>query len=444
MRLPRSPLQTRCLHTGVSLLLASQCFLGALPGLAEPVALEGAPAAVEQPASTLQAAMPPAAVAPPATASASALQGLMSLEDARQLGSLQMLGSLPSDEKVALRKVSEVNSQLKDKGALKILKSGQKYAESGADPETQMLDTAVLRQAEGRFTLLIDELAPTFAGGYANRANVRVALKDYAGAAADYESALRLSPLADDAWVNWLNRGSVLLAAGEAERALPDLQRAVELSKAAAAQGANQAERLTLLARGSALHSLGRYQQAVADYGAVVVKDPNKVDPFWLRRARRGQSALARSSPCWPPAAPAVCPLLHGSSASAGRGQVTGRPATGSAARASRLQNARHHRLWPPRYGLELYQLGQPQEALGYIRRVAAKFDIEPESQLALYFATASAGGERGATEALRLWTIAPSSVKEAAAGMDFDQRQWPPAAVEKAKAFLAVVTAVQ
>ena len=35
----------------------------------------------------------------------------------------------------------------------------------------------MLRQAEGRFTLLIDELAPTFAGGYANRANVRVALK---------------------------------------------------------------------------------------------------------------------------------------------------------------------------------------------------------------------------------------------------------------------------
>ena len=68
-------------------------------------------------------------------------------------------------------------SQLKDKGALKILKSGQDYAERGADPETQMLDPTVLRQAEGRFTLLIDELAPTFAGGYANRANVRVALK---------------------------------------------------------------------------------------------------------------------------------------------------------------------------------------------------------------------------------------------------------------------------
>lgn len=94
------------------------------------------------------------------------------------------------------------------------------------------------------------------------------------------------------------------------------------------------------------------------------------------------------------------------------------------------------------RYGLELYQLGQAQEALGYIRRVAAKFDIEPESQLALYMATATAGGDRGAAEALRLWTIAPASVKEAAAAVDFAQRQWPPAAEKAAKAFLAVVTA--
>jgi len=332
---------------------------------------------VEQPDISSPTVVQPAAVAPPASAS-SALQGLMSLEQVRQLSALQDMGALPSDEKVALRKVSITNSQLKDKGALKVFKSGQGYAERGADPETQVFDAGVLRQAEGRFTLLIDELAPTFAGGYANRANVRVALKDYEGAVADYEAALRLSPLADDAWINWLNRGSTLLAAGQPERALPDLQRAVELSKTAAAQGANQAEKLTLLARGSALHALGRYQLAAGDYGACVTKDPNRVEPFWLR------------------------------------------------------------------YGLELYQMGNGQEALGYIRRVAAKFDLEPESQLALYFTTASAGGERGAAEALRLWNIAPSSVKEAATNVDFAQRQWPPAAEEKAKEFLAVVTAVQ
>ena len=87
-------------------------------------------------------------------------------------------------------------------------------------------------------------------------------------------------------------------------------------------------------------------------------------------------------------------------------------------------------------------QLGQTQDALGYIRRVAKKFDIEPESQLALYMATATAGGERDAAEALRLWTVAPASVKEAAAAVDFAQRQWPPAAEKAARAFLAVVTA--
>ena len=195
MRLRLPPLQARCLQTGVSLLLASQCLFGALPGVAEPLALAGAPAAVEQLASTSQAAMPPAAAAPaPGSASQSALQGLMSLEQARQLSALQDTGSLPSDEKVALRKASVANSQLKDKGALKILKSGQDYAERGADPETQMLDPAVLRQAEGRFTLLIDELAPTFAGGYANRANVRVALKVSLALALSLAQSLALSP----------------------------------------------------------------------------------------------------------------------------------------------------------------------------------------------------------------------------------------------------------
>ena len=113
MRVPRSPLETRCFQTGVSVLLASQCFIGALPGFAEPVALAGAPAAVEQLASS-QAAMPSAAAAPAPGSSAtqSALQGLMSLEQAGQLSALQDMGSLPSDEKVALRKVSVTNSQV--------------------------------------------------------------------------------------------------------------------------------------------------------------------------------------------------------------------------------------------------------------------------------------------------------------------------------------------
>ncbi|EOD25826.1 hypothetical protein EMIHUDRAFT_205984 [Emiliania huxleyi CCMP1516] len=333
---------TRLQSAGVSLLLASGCWLGVVPpGLADPPA---EPAAVSAPASTL-----------------------MTLEQVRTISALQEMGSLPSEEKTALRRVSLENSQLKDKGALKVLKSGQEYAARGADPETQTLDVEVLRKAEERFNLLVEDLAPSFSGGYANRANVRVALKDYAGAVEDYEMALRLSPLSDDAWVNWLNRGSTLIALGQPERALPDLQRSVELSKAAA-------EKLSLLGRGSALHALGRWEAAAADYGAVVSKAPSDVQPFWLR------------------------------------------------------------------YGLELLQVGRTQDALGIVRRVAAKFDIEPECQLALYAATNAAGGERGTAEAQRLWSVAPGEVKQRVAELDLAQRQWPPAAADAARTFLRSV----
>lgn len=355
MRLPvrtTTAAATRALQSGgLSLLLASQCLLGvAPPGCAETATLP-----------------------PPAT---TATVAPISLEQARQLSALAEMKALPDSELSALKKSSLTNSQLMDKGALKVLKSGQEYASKGADPDTQTLDMQVLRQAEGRFSLLIDELAPSFAGGYANRANVRVAMKDYAGAADDYGMALRLAPVGEDVWVNWLNRGSTLVALGQPGQALPDLQRAVELSKAAQAAGANQAEKLTLLARGSALHGLGRWEAAAADYGAVVNKEPGDVQPYWLR------------------------------------------------------------------YGLELFELGRTQEALGIVRRVAAKFSVEPECQLALYTATAAAGGERGAAEALRLWNVTPKDVREAASAFDYAKRQWPPSATVAAKAFLGGVAA--
>ena len=349
MRLPlrtTTAAATRALQSGgLSLLLASQCLLGvAPPGCAETATLPP-PAA--------------AAVAP------------ISLEQARQLSAMVEMKALPDSEVSALKKSSLTNSQLMDKGALKVLKSGQEYASKGADPDTQTLDMQVLRQAEGRFSLLIDELAPSFAGGYANRANVRVAMKDYAGAADDYGMALRLAPVGEDVWVNWLNRGSTLVELGQPGQALPDLQRAVELSKAAQAAGSNQAEKLTLLARGSALHALGRWEAAAADYGAVVIKEAGDVRPYWLR------------------------------------------------------------------YGLELFELGRTQEALGIVRRVAAKYSVEPECQLALYTATAAAGGEQGAAEALRLWNVTPKDVREAASAFDYAKRQWPPSATVAAKAFL-------
>ena len=78
--------------------------------------------------------------------------------------------------------------------------------------------------------------------------------------------ALRLSPLSDDAWVNWLNRGSTLIALGQPERALPDLQRSVELSKAAVASGANQAEP-TLASRTQSRRNLEQSRAISGDLG---------------------------------------------------------------------------------------------------------------------------------------------------------------------------------
>jgi len=92
------------------------------------------------------------------------------------------------------------------------------------------------------------------------------------------------------------------------------------------------------------------------------------------------------------------------------------------------------------RYGLELLQVGRTQDALGIVRRVAAKFDIEPECQLALYAATNAAGGERGTAEAQRLWSVAPGEVKQRVAELDLAQRQWPPAAADAARTFLRSV----
>ena len=135
-------------------------------------------------------------------------------------------------DEAAMRKMAEANSKLADKAAKRVLDAGIGMAEKGLDPETQTKDETLLRRAEERFTLLIEELAPSFVGGYTNRANVRVALGDYEGAVSDYTEALRLAPVGSDVWVNRLNRGSTLLALGRADEALADLQVSVALSKA--------------------------------------------------------------------------------------------------------------------------------------------------------------------------------------------------------------------
>jgi hypothetical protein len=116
--------------------------------------------------------------------------------------------------------LSELNTRLDDKGATKIFRAGLELAAQGSDAVTQLRDMVALRKAEDRFSLLIDELAPNFTGGYTNRANVRVAIggdEELRGAIDDYSRALELAPEALDVWVTRLNRGSTRMAIGRKE-----------------------------------------------------------------------------------------------------------------------------------------------------------------------------------------------------------------------------------
>lgn len=274
-----------------------------------------------------------------------------------------------TDNGAELQRLTDANSKLTDKAARRVFDSGLELANKGADEESQTKNDATLRKAEERFALLIDELSPNFYGAYTNRANVRVARGNLAGAVQDYEAALRLAPLANDVWVTYLNLGSTLLAAERPSDALPVMQLAVKLSKE---------DRLALLGRGSVMHALGQWSAAVNDYGAALAKAPTDIQPFWLR------------------------------------------------------------------YSLELYQFSERRpEALGVVRRVAAKFDIEPETQLAACSLLWADGSSVEREEALRRWNYAPLTTRRSMAQLDVTAKQWPPAAIAAAREFRAAAPPV-
>jgi hypothetical protein len=47
----------------------------------------------------------------------------------------------------------------------------------------------------------------------------------------------------------------------------------------------SKGDKLALLGRGSALHEMGLYERAAADYGGVLDKSPLDIQPYWLRYA---------------------------------------------------------------------------------------------------------------------------------------------------------------
>ena len=259
--------------------------------------------------------------------------------------------------------VSLVSRAVTDKVAKKIFEAGLSLATRGADEETQELNDSTLSKAEERFTLLIEDMAPNYCYGYTNRANVRVARGNYQGALEDYNQALQLAPLASDAWVTYLNRGSTFNRLGRQSEALMDFERAVTLSKG---------DRFTLLGRGGVYHALGRYGEAADDLLGALDKAPATPEPFWLRLSQ------------------------------------------------------------------DLFEVGRRQEALGYARRTAAKFDIEPETNLAVCSMLWRDGPPPDRDEAMRRYKVLPVPTREKMETVDLESRGWPPKAQKAAAEFLA------
>lgn len=95
------------------------------------------------------------------------------------------------------------------------------------------------------------------------------------------------------------------------------------------------------------------------------------------------------------------------------------------------------------RYALELYEVGQRQEALGIARRLSAKFDIEPECTLAVCSLLWRDGADAGREEALRRYRLAPLTTKQRMAAIDPASKEWTPTGVIAAREFLSAVGTV-
>lgn len=133
---------------------------------------------------------------------------------------------------------------------------------------------------------LID-LAPTFAPGYSNRANLLVVKGRLDDAITDYSHAIELAPKDGDTWVLFLNRGSTRLALGQDPRIALD-----DLNESYTRKGADP---LVLANRAAAYEALGKWESALRDYQNAL--KGNNVQPFWLRYAlvlfERGKSTEA-------------------------------------------------------------------------------------------------------------------------------------------------------
>ncbi|KAJ8905443.1 hypothetical protein NDN08_001950 [Rhodosorus marinus] len=166
---------------------------------------------------------------------------------------------IPASVKDA-KEMSKKNTRITGQAA-SIFGAARKAAEFGD------LDTALAKYDE----LVV--AAPTFAGGFSNRANIEVVKERYEAAIADYSKSIELAPLSGDTWVVYLNRGSVYNKLQRYEEAIRDYNRALEL---------RPEESLVLANRASIYSSRGKWDMALNDYRRAVEKKPGNVEPFWL------------------------------------------------------------------------------------------------------------------------------------------------------------------
>jgi tetratricopeptide (TPR) repeat protein len=219
--------------------------------------------------SPLALAAEPPPPPPPAAAAASSSSSSYTLREAPAGASSSRVAATPppaaaAADDAARREQSRRNSRASGKAA-QLFATARREAAAGDLPAALESYTSLVR------------LAPTFAPARSNRANLLIAQHRYAEAVADYSAALDLAPLAGDAWVVYLNRGSTYLALGEVQRALDDMN---------AANAAGNGDTGAILSnRAACFEALGKWDIALRDYQRAVEQNANDVQPWWIRYA---------------------------------------------------------------------------------------------------------------------------------------------------------------
>jgi len=125
------------------------------------------------------------------------------------------------------------------------------------------------------------QLQPERAEAYVERAAARLDQEDYSGAAADCEEVLKRDPRIALAYSM---RARSLVHAGSLDRALEDLNRAVELAP----------DQSNYFQRAATYQALGQHKRALADLDEVIALRPDGSQAYFARsKSRRAVGDVA-------------------------------------------------------------------------------------------------------------------------------------------------------